>query len=517
MLKSKLVLSQEKCREILIYTFITQLLAIVAVYVIIANVSTASMSMEQNIVLFRNFFCIIVSTIILFGYIRQRTFPIEKMYFIMMGVSISISLTADIITWVVDGHVEYANINKFFVAIDIMSNPILDFLFWRFIKYTYDPEGKTYKKYEDKVVVFFLMVGILIAIADGFFGFGFYIDSNGISQPKAPGVYSLYLASLVLSIMIIIAIIRVNISNREKAIVLFYIIAPLAVFAVYVINDNSSISFYPLVFATYFFIFCNLVVYREKVNIKNQAIINATKKELDVATKIQTSILPLNFSDYDNQCVDLYALMEPAKEVGGDFYDFFKVGDNKLAIVIADVSGKGIPAAMFMMRAKSLIKSTAEMDLSPAAVLTKVNEQLCMDNSEKMFITAWLGIVDLDNNKLAYANAGHNYPVIRNSDGSVEFLENIPKLFLAGMSTTKYQDNEIDFKDNMSIFLYTDGVSEAKDIENHQFGDDRLLESLSKCTNYGMEETCLFVRERLSEFAGEAPQFDDITMLSLKL
>ena len=238
-------------------------------------------------------------------------------------------------------------------------------------------------------------------------------------------------------------------------------------------------------------------------------------EELKVAKNIQRSALPTIFPE-DNR-YEIYANMLAAKDVGGDFYDFYPVGgDDKVAFLIADVSGKGIPAAMFMMSAKSIIKSIVETGATPGVAFTKANERLCADNSAEMFVTAWLGIMDLNTGHVVYANAGHNPPVLKNEDGSLEYLKSKPGFVLAGMEGIQYQDFELDLAEGQSITLYTDGVTEATDLNNELFGEDRLIEAIKESGNMNMRYTCKLVKQKVDKFVGEAPQFDDITMLGIK-
>ena len=238
-------------------------------------------------------------------------------------------------------------------------------------------------------------------------------------------------------------------------------------------------------------------------------------EELRVAKTIQRSALPTLFPD-DNR-FELYANMLAAKDVGGDFYDFYYVGgEDKVAFLIADVSGKGIPAAMFMMSAKSVIKSIVESGATPGVAFTKANEKLCADNSAEMFVTAWLGIMDLNTGHVIYANAGHNPPVLKNEDGSLEYLKSRPGFVLAGMEGVQYKDFELDLAEGQSITLYTDGVTEATNINNELFGEDRLIEAIKDSGNMNMRYTCKLVKKKVDKFVGEASQFDDITMLGIK-
>ncbi|MBO5474393.1 MAG: SpoIIE family protein phosphatase [Lachnospiraceae bacterium] len=242
--------------------------------------------------------------------------------------------------------------------------------------------------------------------------------------------------------------------------------------------------------------------------------------ELNVATHIQTSMLPCIFPAFpDRPEFDIYATMTPAKEVGGDFYDFFLIDDNHLAIVMADVSGKGVPAALFMMIAKSLLKSAAQSGLMPDAVLAKVNNELVENNDAEMFVTCWLGIYDFVSKKLVFANAGHNAPVVRRRGGAFEFLVFRPSFVLGEMENICYRTGEIVLNSGDEIYLYTDGVTEATNAKKQLYGNDRLLKVLNSAflKDVSAETICRTVKADVDRFVGEAPQFDDITMLSLKL
>ena len=241
--------------------------------------------------------------------------------------------------------------------------------------------------------------------------------------------------------------------------------------------------------------------------------------ELRYAKDIQASALPHiepNFVGKDEY--ELHACMFTAKEVGGDFYDFYYVDDNHLAITIADVSGKGIPAALFMMTSKTMLRNMIEAGMSIEEAMTSANERLCESNDANMFVTVWAAIIDLQTGLMEFGNAGHNYPVIRKKDGSFEFLKSKPGMVLAGMDGVRYRRNEYQLEPGDVLFLYTDGVTEATNINNELFGDDRLIDSLNKSykENITMEEICVSVKKDVDVFVAEAPQFDDITMLAYK-
>ncbi len=240
-------------------------------------------------------------------------------------------------------------------------------------------------------------------------------------------------------------------------------------------------------------------------------------QELAYAKTIQHSALPSVFPPYpDRTEFDIYALMDTAKEVGGDFYDFYLLGSDRLAFLIADVSGKGIPAAMFMMTAKTMLKSYTETGIGVAEVFTLVNQKLCESNEAGMFVTAWMGILDLNSGVLEYANAGHNPPLLKRKDGSFEYLKSRPGLVLAGMDGMKYRENEMMLEPGDEIFLYTDGVTEATNAETVLFGEDNLRKTLNECKVRSAKGRCDAVIGAVDAFVGEAPQFDDITMLSLR-
>ena len=238
--------------------------------------------------------------------------------------------------------------------------------------------------------------------------------------------------------------------------------------------------------------------------------------ELDLAKRIQEDMLPTIFPPFpERKDFDVYASMIPAKEVGGDFYDYFLIDDDHLCIIMADVSGKGVPAALFMMASKILLKTTAMAIPEPGKILARVNNQICSNNSLEMFVTAWLGILELSTGKLTAANAGHEYPIIRQHGGRYELYRDKHGFVMGGMEGMEYKEYEIWLKPGSEVFLYTDGVTEATSEKNEQFGTKRLLESL----NSGLAPELKGVLERVNDavdvFVGDAPQFDDITMLCL--
>ena len=239
--------------------------------------------------------------------------------------------------------------------------------------------------------------------------------------------------------------------------------------------------------------------------------------ELSLARRIQAAMLPSVFPAFpDRHDFDIYASMAPAKEVGGDFYDFYLIDEEHLAIAIADVSGKGIPAALFMAIAKALMKNHAVAGLGPKALLEKLNRQICSNNPEEMFVTVWFGILDLSSGTLTAANAGHEYPLLRQPGGGFEVIKDKHGFVLGGMDDVQYQEYTLQLQPGARLFLYTDGVPEATSASQELFGMDRMAAALNEVCDRSPQEILTRVHSAVDLFVGSAPQFDDLTMLCLE-
>ncbi|MCQ2458230.1 MAG: SpoIIE family protein phosphatase [Clostridia bacterium] len=238
--------------------------------------------------------------------------------------------------------------------------------------------------------------------------------------------------------------------------------------------------------------------------------------ELEAGANIQRYMLPGRFPAFpERDEFDIYAKMVPAREVGGDFYDFFMTDERHLAVLIADVSGKGVPAALFMATAKMLIKNHAQMGMEPCDVFTAVNRLLCEGNESNTFVTAWMGVLDLADGRLKYVNAGHNPPLIGRKDGGFTYLKSRPALVLAAMDGIVYKQNELTMQPGERLFLYTDGVTEAVNDQEELYGTARLNEYLNGNGASPLNEVLSGLLENINRFAGTREQFDDITMLIL--
>jgi len=254
---------------------------------------------------------------------------------------------------------------------------------------------------------------------------------------------------------------------------------------------------------------------REAVREHDQLV--SIRHELDIASEIQQSILPSTFPPYpERRDFEIFAEMLPAREVGGDFYDFFLIDDNHLALVIGDVSGKGVPAALFMAVTRTLLKSTALAGRSPAQCLQRVNNLLCLENASEMFVTVFYGILDTRTGNLAYSNGGHNPPYVLRSDGRAELLAGTGDMVLGALEQSAYREKTATLGAGEAIFLYTDGVTEAMDAAGTLFSDQRLAALLGEVNAATPEQVIRGVVESVKRHSGETPQSDDITALAVR-
>ncbi|MGX8728431.1 MAG: SpoIIE family protein phosphatase, partial [Lachnospiraceae bacterium] len=239
--------------------------------------------------------------------------------------------------------------------------------------------------------------------------------------------------------------------------------------------------------------------------------------ELTLASKIQADKLPSIFPAFPERTeFDLYASMKPAREIGGDFYDYFLIDEDHLCLVIADVSGKGIPAALFMMSSKITISNFAKMGKSPAEIIMAANEEITETNHEEMFLTVWLGILEISTGKLTAVNAGHEYPAITEADGSFVLYRDKHGFVIGGMSGMRYKEYELNLQPGSKLFVYTDGLPEATNASEEQFGTQRMIEALNEEPDIPSQKILENVNEAVNRFVKDAEQFDDLTMLCLE-
>ncbi len=267
---------------------------------------------------------------------------------------------------------------------------------------------------------------------------------------------------------------------------------------------------------------CRYVASRGMKMIETQS--DATKKssrietELNLATKIQISMLPCLFPAFPgHENIDLRAIYHPAKEVGGDFYDYFIIDKTHVGVVIADVSGKGVGAALFMTISKTVLKNQLQLGISPAEALTNANRQLCENNDAGLFVTCWAGVYDTESGILTFVNAGHNPPVVLRKGEPAQFLVQRSGFVLAGMEDFRYKQQELHLSAGDEMFFYTDGVTEATTEDNTLYGDSRLLACLDNNRNTSIGNQLAALKDDIDLFVGDAEQFDDITIMAFKI
>lgn len=256
-----------------------------------------------------------------------------------------------------------------------------------------------------------------------------------------------------------------------------------------------------------------MVIGQDKISREHSRV----ETELGVARAIQERALPIIHTLEDHPEFDLAATMTPAKEIGGDFYDFFFVDPTHLALIIADVSGKGVPAALFMMVSKIYLDNAINGRTTPGQVLAEVNHHICEKDLENMFVTVWLGILDLETGKLVSASAGHEYPLICRGSAGFELIKDKHGLVLGGMDGVRYRETEIQLYPGDTLFVYTDGVPDATNPSQERFGIDRAIQALNKVGTSDMNTLVNGMKKEMEHFSGGEPQFDDTTMMAFKL
>ena len=381
------------------------------------------------------------------------------------------------------------------------------FLFYLYVRETLGFEGKL-ARIAEKLIPILLVVQTIVLLANIITPVTFTVTAEGMYEETAIDlIEEVFLA--VTAVLTAIMILKSHNPFSQKAAALTFIVLPLIEF-VLIGGSFGEASQYGIVLMSLIIMYC--VIF----NAKSRKLAS-TETELNMATEIQAGMLPSIFPAFPERPeFDIHASMDPAKEVGGDFYDFFMIDDDHLGMVIADVSGKGVPAALFMMSSKILINDHALMGGSPAEILERVNKQICANNDAHMFVTVWLGILEISTGKLTTASAGHEYPII-NTTGKYVLLKDKHGLAIGALEMSKYKNTEIQLKKGDSIFVYTDGVAEATDANNQLFGTDRTIEALNAIpAGASQKEILAGVRAAVDAFVKEAPQFDDLTMVGLK-
>ena len=433
----------------------------------------------------------------------------DQRYFLRLLSVAFLGLFTDLVAWLVDGLPSMRVVNILDNTLYYMCTPVGAFLFWRYVTSTLMSDTKL-DRIADRAMQVMLAVAIAIRLLNLLNGMYFYVDAAGEYHRSRWYPFSpVYAYMALLASCVLIAAHRKKLRTHQIVTLLIYVAAPTAVSIFRVAVFGLSLSF-AVIMLVLLLMYCvlNIDQGREKL---------LADRELKTASEIQEGMLPSIFLPFPGcSGFDLYASMDPAREVGGDFYDFFLVDDDHLCMVMADVSGKGVPAALFMMASKIILSNNAKMGKSPAAILADANASICSNNRMEMFVTVWLGILEISTGKLTAANAGHEYPALRGPDGRFTLYKDPHGLVIGGLEDIEYKEYELHLEPGSKLFLYTDGVPEATNEADQMFGTDRMLEALNRDSGAPVETILKNVRDAVDGFVKETEQFDDLTMLCLE-
>ncbi|MBQ9511176.1 MAG: serine/threonine-protein phosphatase [Clostridia bacterium] len=385
---------------------------------------------------------------------------------------------------------------------------VMIFLFYSYVKVTLGFGGKL-ARLAEKIIPILMALETLVLLSNIFYPTTFYLDDAGMFRTSSVSfLEDIFLA--VTSVLTAILIILSHNPRNQKAAALTFILFPLIEYTL-MRGQFGNAAQYGMVLMSLIIMYCVIFIDKSKT-------LASTQTDLRIASKIQADALPSVTPEFEGfPELILRGSMNTAKEVGGDFYDYFPIDENRICFLIADVSGKGTPAALFMMTAKTMIKDYALTKGTTSEIFTAVNARLCENNDEGMFATAWIGILDVRTMTLQFTNAGHNYPVLQRKGQACELIEKVHGLFLAGMEFTRYKQGEITLEPGDRLLLYTDGVTEAHNREKALYGIDRLEKILENTKDAPGEKVLESILADINAFADGAPQFDDITMVVLTI
>ena len=448
-----------------------------------------------------------ISTVLLYSCKQDRN--LDSNYtkiFVMLITMTSVLTYTDLASWLVQDAPELRTWNIIITTANYTSESILRYYFFRYVIAQLELEGRLVNIISG--IMNYLMIPVLILnLANLFYPVYFYVDPMGVYSRT--DLYLLSHAYNLLTVLVALGGMVVStVPIKTKIISASFILIPVATNLVTGINQEITAR-HSAMLVSIVLIYGVLFAEREKTLI-------TTEDELSMANNIQTSVIPNIFPAFpERQEFDVYGSMDAAKEVGGDFFDFFFIDKHHLAMVMADVSGKGIPAALFMMSAKIIINDRAMMGGTPSEILEYANARICNKNEEEMFITVWLGILDITTGELTCANAGHEYPCFCRN-GEFELYKDVHGFVVGAYEDEEYEDYKIKLEPGDYIFLYTDGLPEANNAKGELFGNERMVEVLNRGKNLSPKELLDLVKKSVEDFEKGAPQFDDLTMMAVK-
>ena len=449
---------------------------------------------------------IMLTLSILPAYKRQNGYIRIFVTLLTIGCS---CLFLDSIQMIVDSIPEFAVFNKVICIFVFMSETLFVFFFWLYVTYALKSEGKTIKILTIIASIGFLAF-FLLPLVNTFYPLYFTMSAEGVYARNHDTWWICRIYIVLIGILVGIAIVLSKEPIKTKIVIIFFMGIPFISVGIGGYQYGVSLLYTAMM--------TSLVMIYSFLFSANERTLYSTNKELGLATNIQKNMLPNIFPAFpEKKEFDIFALMEPAKEVGGDFYDFFLIDDTHLGLVMADVSDKGVPAALFMMASKIMVQNYALMGYSPKEVLTRVNKQICANNQEEMFVTVWLGVLDLKTGIITASNAGHERPIIKNPDGHFEVINDKHGFVVGWLPESVYSEYTIQLHKGSKLFVYTDGVPEARSSKtNEQFSMNRTLEALIKYEDKPVMEIAKGLLTDIDAFMGHTNQFDDITMLCLE-
>ncbi len=446
-------------------------------------------------------------------HIRPEVKKYFQLFFSLINIYISMHLTRQLMDGQAGNGVHVAIMIVTFI--EFLASGLVAYMISMLILFITNPDNN--RKQIGMYYLVLLVIHTALLIISQFTDLFYYFDSVN-TYHRSSGYILSNLASILLLLSNIVLLIkyRERVPRRIAIAFWIYILAPLVAIGIQALMNEIQFIILATVVAAIYMYFTIIREQTERYELQQKEA-NRLDTELSMATRIQADTLPNIFPAFpERDEFNIYASMKPAKEVGGDFYDFFLIDNDHLGIVMADVSGKGVPAALFMMISKILVQNYASMGLPPKEVLEHVNAQICKNNREEMFVTVWFGSLNLVTGKLMAGNAGHEYPVLKKPDGHFELIKDKHGLVIGGMDGVRYSQYELQMDPGAKLFIYTDGVAEATNAENELFGTERMVEALRLAENDSPKEILEMVDAAVDSFVKEAPQFDDLTMLCLE-
>ncbi len=434
----------------------------------------------------------------------------EKRYLLALVGVAYVGLFADACSWLVDGIPAWRLLNIADNTLFYFVGPLEAFFFWMYTRAYLNLNSDIIKLTEKALKIGFIAVAA-IRIINIFTGIYFTVDESGIYErsPLYP-LSMLYILLVLVSSLAMVIAVRSRLKRYQRVSFFIYGLSPVGAAVITVFSYGLSVN-QIVVMLSILVMYCIL-------NVSEGIERAVADRDLSLSADIQLNALPRTFPYLpERKEFDIYASMDPAKEVGGDFYDFFMVDEDHIAIVIADVSGKGMPASLFMMVSIAMIKDYALINPDPSEVLYNVNNRLCDGNVSELFVTVWMGIIDLRTGEGIAANAGHEHPVIKRAGGKYELVIYKHSPAVATIENIYFRNHEFKLNHGDTLYVYTDGVPEATNAYDELYGTDRMLDALNSTPHdTPVEDILKTVRTSVDEFVGDAPQFDDLTHLAFK-